>query len=46
MEGLGRTITEDGVLFDGEFVKGHMEGVGFLYNSTTDLLYEGVFSES
>lgn len=37
-------IGEDGLIFDGEFNEGHLNGVGFLYSAEADALYEGFFS--
>ena len=46
MTGLGRIYSENGLIYDGEFENGHLNGKGFLYNSKNDMFYEGFFYEN
>ncbi|EGR34824.1 hypothetical protein IMG5_000510 [Ichthyophthirius multifiliis] len=46
MHGLGRVYSENGLIYDGQFENGHLNGKGYLYNSTNDIFYEGFFYEN
>lgn len=46
LEGLGRVYRDDGLVLDGEFSEGSLNGHGFMYNCETNELYEARFSSN